>query len=377
MSSITIAPAQLPTKKLEEWRYTDVASLAATYKLPATTVAKFAAPSTTTALIFVDGTLAHEQLPQGVTISKTARTAKKKSATPATFFEELAQNISGYKISVAAGLALAEPLVIECRQRSQAALIRPRIAIAVGAGSAMQLVERVIDEPTKHSLVTTSIAINIASGAHVSHLIEQVGPSAMSHVQSRTISLKKDARYDLTVLAWGTKLGRQSVKVQLTEPGAAADLRGVYISGAGTQSDYQIEVDHQAPDTASSQAFRGTISGTGVGVFSGKITVRPEATNARAHQLNKTLLLDVRAQMFTRPQLQIETDKVKCSHGASIGRISDESLFYLTSRGLSAEQARQQLVGAFLRADVSGPSGPKALSIIDAHIAEMQIAREQ
>jgi Fe-S cluster assembly protein SufD len=143
----------------------------------------------------------------------------------------------------------------------------------------------------------------------------------------------------------------------------------VYVAGADTHSDYQIEVDHQAPETTSSQSFRGTVSGTGKAVFSGKITVRQEAKNSRANQLNKTLLLDATAQMFTRPQLQIETDKVRCSHGASIGRISDESLFYLTSRGLTAEQARQQLVGAFLRADLSGAVAARALPIVDAQIA--------
>ncbi|MFO0704727.1 MAG: SufD family Fe-S cluster assembly protein [Candidatus Andersenbacteria bacterium] len=375
MKTLEIKPAQLPTKKLEEWRYTDVSALAATYTLPPITPARSNSAAGENNVLFVDGLLVSKNLPKGVTISKqTAATSQPDAnaiaaVTPATFFEQLGSNVPGYKLTISAGLTLAEPLVVCYQQKTSGTLVRPRLAITIGKGAAIKLIERVEDQPDTKLLATTSVTIDLAQDARLAHQIEQIGSSAAAHIQSRIVTLKKNANYDLTLLSWGATLGRQSLKVQLTEPGAQADLRGVYIARATTQSDYQIEVDHQAPETSSSQSFRGTVSGTGKAVFSGKIIVRPEAKNARAHQLNKTLLLDTTAQMFTRPQLQIETDKVRCSHGASIGRISAESLFYLTSRGLTPELARKQLVGAFLRADLSGVLLADTLPIVDAQIA--------
>ncbi|MDA8355147.1 MAG: SufD family Fe-S cluster assembly protein, partial [Actinomycetota bacterium] len=131
--------------------------------------------------------------------------------------------------------------------------------------------------------------------------------------------------------------------------GAEVSLDGLFLTGAGQHHDNPVLVDHAAPSCTSRQLYKGVVFGDGHGVFNGHIVVRPEADGTDAAQVNKNLLLSDRAEVDTRPRLEINADEVACSHGAAVGQLDPDALFYLRSRGVSEGEARAVLVSGFAR----------------------------
>jgi Fe-S cluster assembly protein SufD len=145
----------------------------------------------------------------------------------------------------------------------------------------------------------------------------------------------------------GARLSRNDLRTTLDGEGIECVLNGVYITNNDQLSDHYMIVDHAKPNCASHEYFNGVLAGKSRGVFHGRILVRPGAQKTDAKQTNKNLLLSDDASADTKPQLEIYADDVKCTHGATIGQLNEESIYYLRSRGIGLENARRMLIHAF------------------------------
>ena len=167
------------------------------------------------------------------------------------------------------------------------------------------------------------------------------------HTELVQAGLARDARVQIGYVDLGGRLVRNDLRIDLAEPGAACDIFGVFLAAQGQHMDNHTRVDHSAPHTTSREAFRGIIGERGRGVFNGKVVVHRGAQGTDAQQSSDNLLLSERGEIDTKPELEIYTDDVKCAHGATVGELDAGQLFYLRSRGMDEETARGLLIFAF------------------------------
>lgn len=175
------------------------------------------------------------------------------------------------------------------------------------------------------------------------------------HYAVQGVHLDRDARYQLSLACVGGRRRRAEVHVVLDGPGASAEMTGAYLVEDGRHLDQQLLVEHRAPRTTSRQKFHGIGAGKGKSVFNGRIHIHPHAPGSDASLTNRNLALHPDAEMNTKPELEIYTDDVRCAHGATMGQISHDALFYLTARGIPEAEARKLLSHGFVRECLSGP----------------------
>jgi Fe-S cluster assembly protein SufD len=166
-------------------------------------------------------------------------------------------------------------------------------------------------------------------------------------VAAMEAKLARDARLTHHSISFGARIARNDFGVTLADEGAELDLNGLFEVGGQQLADHHTLIDHAAPHTTSRELYKGILDGRGRGVFDGKILVRPRAQKTSAVQANKNLLLSADAVVHTKPQLEILANDVKCKHGATIGQLDRDKLFYMRSRGIGLEEARRLLVHAF------------------------------
>ncbi|MBU6366065.1 MAG: Fe-S cluster assembly protein SufD, partial [Gemmatimonadetes bacterium] len=219
-------------------------------------------------------------------------------------------------------------LVVE--RHARATVVESHVALAEAPSFATAVVEAVVED-----------------GAALQLLRVQREARAAWHVG--TVEARQGRDSALTVFTYqsGGRLSRSNVYTVLGGEGAGCTINGLYLLDGEQHGDHQTRVEHLAPGCFSREAYKGLIDGRAHGVFNGKVYVHPEAQQTDGKQTNHTLLLSPEAQVDTKPQLEIFADDVKCTHGATVGRIDDTALFYLKSRGVGAELARQLLVYAF------------------------------
>ncbi len=157
----------------------------------------------------------------------------------------------------------------------------------------------------------------------------------------------RDSRLASFSFATGAALSRANIYTSLAGPGAEVMLDGLYLVDGTQHVDHQTRIEHIAPNCASHEVYKGILDGAAHGVFNGKVYVHPEAQKTDGKQTNNNLLLSADAQVDTKPQLEIFADDVKCTHGATVGRLDDIALFYLRSRGIAGRSARTLLTYAF------------------------------
>jgi Fe-S cluster assembly protein SufD len=167
------------------------------------------------------------------------------------------------------------------------------------------------------------------------------------------------SRYEFTGLDLGGSLVRHDLRSLLRGAGAHCEFRGAYLPRGSSHVDVHLEIEHRAPNCSSGQFYRGVLEDRGRAVWNGRVHVHPGADGTEARQSNANLLLSRHAEVDTKPELEIEADDVIASHGATVGQLDEDAIFYLRSRGLDEPMARQLLTGAFCRAVVDKlPAGP-------------------
>lgn len=187
----------------------------------------------------------------------------------------------------------------------------------------------------------------VGDGATLTHLKVQRESERAFHVGTVDVRQGRDSHLVSFSFATGAALSRTNVYTELRGEGCGATLNGLYLGDGEQLIDHQTRIEHVEPNCYSRELYKGILDGSSHGVFNGKVFVHPAAQKTDGKQTNNTLLLSERAQIDTKPQLEIFADDVKCTHGATVGRLDDNSLFYMKSRGINARTARELLTYAF------------------------------
>ena len=190
--------------------------------------------------------------------------------------------------------------------------------------------------------------IAVAPNAVLRHYKLQAEGSSAFHVAATSVRLDHQAAYRMFAASLGSELGRNEVDVDLAATDAVARLAGTTLARGAQHLDTTIRIEHSKPRGTSSQEFKAVVDGRAHAVFQGRIRVAPDAQKTDAQQVSRSLLLSSTAAADTKPELEILADDVKCSHGATIGDLDEEALFYLRARGVGEAEARKMLIDAFI-----------------------------
>lgn len=231
--------------------------------------------------------------------------------------------------------------------RGDLPLVSPRSVISARAGSAATIVETHLSLGEGHSLTNSHTQVLLAPGAHIDHYRFQTEGADAFHLSGVYVQAGAASHFASRTLAVGALLARHEIRAQLIYTSADVQLDGLFLPGGQQYHDNPVLVDHAAPGCSSHQLYKGIVSGAGHGVFNGHVIVRPAAVGTSTHQTNKNLLLSDQAEIDTRPRLEIFTDEVSATHGAAVGQLDQDALFYLRSRGIPDQSARDMLVSGF------------------------------
>lgn len=365
----------LPGTKLEEWRYTSLADLAAIdWQLPGErasevtrdAVEALASPVFACGLLvfangrFVPGLSTLRAPDVEVTTLAAARRGgdDRALARLGTLVDTKRHPLAalatallddGVAIRLPAGARLEQPLHLVFLSEGGAAPVaaHPRVSIEAGRGSHAVVVQDHISLGSGPAFTNAVTELHVGPGARLEHVLLQREGASTFHVSNTAAQLERDARLGTSVVSLGGRLVRNDLSVLLAGEGAEARLSGLFLCTGERLVDNHTSVDHAVPRGTSRQVYKGVLTGRSRGVFRGRVLVRPDAQHTDARQSNPNLLLSDGAEIDGKPQLEIHADDVKCSHGSAIGRVDEDALFYLRTRGIDEPAARALLVRGF------------------------------
>jgi len=375
---VCFAELGLPTLHDEDWRFTNVAPIARMGFKPVLepghqgvtekVLSQF--PFTALAggqLVFVNGQFVPEltslaPLPEGVKVMSLAAALATEpalvephlcryahadsnafTALNTAFFQD------GAFVHVPAGNAVAEPirLLFVSTAKDHGTTAHPRNLIVAGRDSRFTVIESYVSLNDTAYFTNSVTELVAGENAVVEHLKFQDENQQAFHIATVAAHFGRASNVATHSIAFGAKLSRTNIYATLAGEGLECILNGLYLTRGEQLADHYMVVDHAQPHGASHEYFNGILADKSKGVFHGRILVRPGAKKTNAKQTNKNLLLSDDATADTKPQLEIYADDVKCTHGATIGQLNDESIFYLRARGIPLEKARRMLIHAF------------------------------
>lgn len=265
------------------------------------------------------------------------------AALNAAFFRD------GAFIRVPDGVQASKPVHLLFLNSAAAAgaAVFPRNLILVGRGASISIVESYASLSDAPALTDTVTELALEDGASAEHIKIQEESEQAFHIGTLHAALAAGSRWASHSISTGARLSRHELRARLGGEGADCLLNGLYLGRGGQLIDNHTIVDHAVPKCSSHEFYNGILGGASRGVFKGKIIVRQDAQKTDARQTNRNLLLSEDAVADTKPELEIFADDVKCSHGATIGRLDEDQLFYLRARGIGLDAARRILIKAF------------------------------
>jgi Fe-S cluster assembly protein SufD len=357
-----------PSTHLEDWKYTDTRALVENY--PQWLATQVSAktfqpelPDTEDALhlVFVDGQFAPElsaqQLPEFVFAGKLADLATQFPQAFETTFGKLAAqsgfvNLNTAFASDAVGIILPDnteldaPVYLSFFTTTPELTTQPRLLIDLGKNSRATVIEHYAGSAP--AIVNTVSEARCDAGSHLTWYRLQAESVATSHMSAQYVRAEQDATVHTTQIDIGARLARHELHLTLAGRGAHAECKGLFLADDNRHVDSRITVEHAAPDTTSRERFRSVLADKARGVFNGRIHVHQQAQKTFAELTNRNLLLSPGAEINTKPELEIYADDVKCAHGSTTGQLDETALFYLLSRGIDPESARNLLIRAFV-----------------------------
>ncbi|HTO00710.1 MAG TPA: Fe-S cluster assembly protein SufD, partial [Microthrixaceae bacterium] len=226
-------------------------------------------------------------------------------------------------------------------------LTQPRVIVHVGAASVITLIESFAGTGGS-GLVNALTSVTVEEDSSVTHFKVQDEVPSINHLSHVGVRQMRGSTFSSTSFMIGANVARQSIDVVGVEDDTSTQLEGLYLPAGSQRHDNVITVEHAASHGSSTQAFKGVIDDRARGSFSGHIIVDRDTVATDAHQTNRTVLLNPVAQSDSRPWLEIFADDVTCTHGSAIGRLDDDSIFYLQTRGIPYDEARSILIGGFM-----------------------------
>jgi Fe-S cluster assembly protein SufD len=328
----------VPHRRMEDWKYSDLRGV-----LDVETIEREGGAETVLSVpASVEQFSLKDNLPQWLV--RRMDTIQDAGAMDAA---ARARDFNGVAFRVAADVQIEAPLRLDLQSDGHRQFV-----LVLERGASLTFVE------THHvagaGLRNVSLSVFLEEGAQLTHVREAKFAGDLVTVETISVAQEKNSRYIARFLNGGAKLSRTEVNVTLAGEGAEADLSGVSVLGDKAHADITTRVVHAVPNTTSRQLFKKVAGGKSRVVYQGKVTVRENAIGSDSRQTAKALLLSDRAEADLKPELEILADDVKCAHGAAVGDLDQESLFYLRSRGIPESEARGLLIHAFLQEVVDG-----------------------
>ena len=368
-----------PTHKDEDWRYTRLepilavaferASPGLSHQRALRAINGLGAGLGGARLVFVNGRFVPElsrveKLPTGAIVTNLASVLAEGGERLEPIFQHTfapfhhafaalntALSDDGAFVSLAANAVVEAPIELVFFSETDGAPLvsNPRSVVLAGPGSQATIVETHTGPPGEVYCTNAVTEVILEAGANVAHYKIQDEAESAFHLALLDVRQDRASHFSSHVFALGSHIARHEVRVCLEGEGADVSLDGLYMPRGDQHHDNPVLVVHAAPRGTSRQLYKGVVDEHGHGVFNGHVVVRPDAFGTDARQTNKNLLLSDDAEIDTRPRLEILTDDVKCAHGAAVGRLDEDALFYLRSRGVPAQMARGILTYAFAR----------------------------
>jgi Fe-S cluster assembly protein SufD len=367
-----------PTTHDEDWRFTNVAPIAKlpfrpvfTYSrdnLDAAAIGKYSFTGLKSSrLVFVNGHFSKElssiiPQPDGIKIASLAAALNSDSALVEKYLGRhapmeknafAALNTAFFQdgafIYVPAGKTVAEPvhLLFVSTGTEAGTTTHPRNLIVAEKGGKLTVIESFVGTTDAPYFTNVVIELVVGENAAVEHCKFQDESAKAYHIAAIHAHLGRNCNFIAHSISTGAKLSRNNISTSLADTGVECVLNGLYLTRDEQLADHHMVVEHAKPHCNSHEYYNGILAGRSKGVFHGRILVRPDAQKTDAKQTNKNLLLSDDATIDTKPQLEIYADDVKCTHGATVGQLNDESIFYLRARGIGLDKARQMLIHAF------------------------------
>ncbi len=370
-----------PTTDEEEWRFTSVAALAGMEFVLDAPGSGDEAPSLLAThlgenwkrheMVFVNGRFAPEfsalgGVPPGVVVGRfpsalashpeeVEAVLNLEPAEGASIFHDLNRAFlsDGAFLLVSEGVFVEHPIhIVHLSAASKPAASHPHHIVLAERGAQVKIVESYLGVEELPYFTNAATEIVAADGANIDHYRIQRESDRAFHIGSERLLQAAGAAVQNTSLSLGARLSRIDVASLLDGEGADLTLNGLYVVKGTQHVDHHTVIDHKKPHGTSRELYKGVLDDAASGVFNGRIIVRPGAQKTNAQQTNKNLLLSEEALVNTNPQLEIGADDVKCAHGATIGQLDKDALFYLRSRGIGAREATSLLTRGFI-ADLS------------------------
>ncbi len=371
----------VPTSKTEAWKYTRVGKLFnqpfAAPKGDANVALPARLPFDTTRVVFVNGLfradLSDELTPgsgtgvqKGVVIDSLKHhlshgPVKEHYGTLASTEQRLftamntAAPTDGLILLVTKGVKVERPIHILHVTTWERQLVQPRDLFMLHEGAEAEVIEeRITHHVTLSAVEAPTTLLNsvrecvVGEGARLTIHKLQHEVNGPANISFEGVRVAAKGHFSISTTTLDGALVRNEVKVSLAGPEAHAELNGVYLLNGTTHCDNHTYIGHDVPDCTSDELYKGIVAGKGTSVFNGKVYVKQDAQRTRAYQSNANILLGDDAKVYTKPELEIYADDVKCSHGCTIGRLDEKGLFYLRSRGVSEAEARKLMAHAFI-----------------------------
>ena len=363
-----------PTREHEEWKYTNVEPIVNTsfqFSVPASDPIALQKLEIGNPewhrLVFVNGIFSKELssvsgLPSGVKVESLAAAIKSDSIIAEQYLSKIADYRTdaftalntafiqdGAFIFIPKNAIVEKPIHIlnVSHSKSGGIISQPRNLIVLGENAQAKVVESYVSLED-HNYFTNSVTeVVLTASANLDYYKDQKESINAFHIGFVAVHQEKDSRFYSTSIALGAKLSRNNLSMDLDAQGVECDLKGIYFVTGNQHVDNHLFVDHKKPNGTSRQHYKGILDGHATGAFSGKIWIHKDAQKTDAEQTNKNLLLSEFAKVDTKPQLEIFADDVKATHGAAIGQLDEDEVFYLRSRGMSDQNARALLTFGF------------------------------
>jgi Fe-S cluster assembly protein SufD len=277
----------------------------------------------------------------------------------------------GVVIRLPAGCSVEPVVTIVLAHSGNAPLaLQPRIVLDLGENSSLRVVLHYVSDSATSAWTNAVVEIRQSSGASLELI--QLQEQSTAHTQTSLISAALEHGSSTTIGCFdlGASLARNDIDIRLQGSGASARVYGAFLPINHQHIDTHVSIDHRSPETQSETNFRGIAGKRSRGVFNGKVIVRADAQRISAQQRSDNLLLAEDAEIDTKPELEIYADDVRCSHGATIGDLDEQHLFYLRSRGIDDVAARALLTFAFARTIVEHIGDERLRSIVGERIAQ-------
>jgi len=377
-ASAKFESSEFPTKNEEEWKYTNISPILKHEFVPSPMITRdvqiiksndeYIIPNLDAhLLIFVNGIFKKElssigKVENGIIIDNLYNLSKSNSEFLSTYLSknECTKNsfnllnnaftYDGFVIYIPKNIIVGKPIhIVNIASDSvNKPLIQPRNLVVAEENTHVNIISEYVGNKNAEYFTNIITEISVDENANVTFYKLQNESNTAYHIDKTDIHQKSSSVFNHFSLSFGSKIARNDINTKLDGENIESHLFGLYLGNEDQHIDHHTFIDHAKPNCMSNELYKGILDDKSQGVFSGKILVNQIAQKTNAFQSNKSVLLSDEAGVDTKPQLEIYADDVKCSHGATVGKLDEQAYFYIRSRGVSAESARSMLIRAFI-----------------------------